>query len=90
VARDHLVRAVGLAFAWRRELLRTDHTVESVAQRAGLTATRVHSILTLTHLSPSVLRSVLTGALGSSVTLADLLRAAQHLDWSRQAQAIGA
>ncbi|MGE3109553.1 MAG: recombinase family protein [Phycisphaerales bacterium] len=90
VARDHLVRAVGLAFAWRRELLRTDHTVESVAQRAGLTATRVHSILTLTHLSPSILRSVLTGALESSVTLADLLRAAQHLDWSRQAQAIGA
>jgi DNA invertase Pin-like site-specific DNA recombinase len=90
VARDHLVRAVGLAFAWRRELLRTDSTVESVAQRAGLTATRVHSILTLTHLSPSILRSVLTGALGSTVTLADLLRAAQHLDWSRQAQAVGA
>lgn len=90
VARDHLVRAVGLAFAWRRELLRTDHTVESVAQRAGLTATRVHSILTLTHLSPSILRSILTGALGSTVTLADLLRAAQQLDWSRQAQAISA
>ncbi|MBX3392737.1 MAG: recombinase family protein [Phycisphaeraceae bacterium] len=85
VARDHLVRAVGLAFAWRRELLRTDHTVESVAQRAGLTATRVHAVLTLTQLSPVILRSILTGTLGATVTLADLLRAAQHLDWSRQA-----
>ena len=90
MARDHLVRAIGLAFAWRRELQRTDSTVESVAQRAGLTATRVHSILTLTQLSPAILRAVLTGTLGSSVTLADLLRAAQHLDWSRQAHAIGA
>lgn len=89
VARDHLVRAVGLAFAWRRELRRTDHTVELVAQRAGLTATRVHSILTLTQLSPPILRSILTGELGATVTLTDLLRAAQHLDWSRQAQAIG-
>lgn len=61
-----------------------------MAKQAGITATRVRSILTLTQLSPAILRSVLTGAIGSSVTLADLLRAAQHLDWSRQAQAIGA
>jgi site-specific DNA recombinase len=90
VARDHLVRAVGLAFSWQRELRRGDRTIESVAQRAGVSAGRVHSILTLTQLSPTILRSVLTGALGASVTLADLLRAAQQLDWSRQAQALGA
>lgn len=90
VARDHLVRAVGLAFAWRRELTRGDRTIESVAQRAGVSAGRVHSILPLAQLSPTILRSVLTGSLGSSVTLLDLLRAAQHLDWSRQAQALGA
>ncbi|NUQ66916.1 MAG: recombinase family protein [Phycisphaerales bacterium] len=90
VTRDHLVRAVGLAFAWHRELTRADRTIESVAVRAGVTAGRVHSILTLTQLSPTILRSVLTGSLGSSVTLLDLLRAAQRLDWSRQAQALGA
>ena len=90
VTRDHLVRAIGLAFAWQRELLRKDCTVASVAERAGIVPSRVHLILVLTHLSPAILRSVLTGTLGSSVTLADLLRAAQHLDWSRQAQAIGA
>jgi hypothetical protein len=90
VARDHLVRAIGLAFAWRCELLRTHTTVESVAQRAGLTAPRVHAMLNLTQLSPTILRSVLTGTLGASVTLADLLRAAKHLDWSRQSRALGA
>lgn len=90
VARPHLVRAVGLAFAWRRELLRTGCTIESVAQQAGITAGRVHSMLTLTQLSPAILRSVLTGALGGSVTLGDLLRASQQLDWSRQAQILSA
>ncbi len=90
VPRDHLVRAVGLAFAWRRELLRSDRTIESLAQQASITAPRVHSILTLTQLSPTILRSVLTGTLGTSISLADLLRAAQRLDWSHQANAIGA
>jgi site-specific DNA recombinase len=90
VPRDHLVRAVGLAFTWRRELLRSNRTIESLAQQAGITAPRVHSILTLTQLSPTILRSVLTGTLGASISLADLLRAAQHLDWSLQTKAIGA
>jgi hypothetical protein len=90
VPRDHLIRAVGLAFAWRRELLRSDRTIESLAQQAKITAPRVHSILTLTQLSPTILQSILTGTLGASISLADLLRAAQHLEWSRQAKSIGA
>lgn len=89
VPSEHLVRAVGLAFAWRRELLVSGGTIESIARCAGVVDTRMHAMLALTRLSPSILRAVLTGELGPSVTLADLMRAARHLDWSRQARLLG-
>ncbi len=88
VPREHLVRAIGLAFAWHRELLRTGATVESLAQQCGVTDARIHAILPLTQLSPAILRSVLNGTIGASLSLVTLLRAADELDWSRQASVL--
>ena len=86
VPREHLLRAVGSAFAWRRELLRSDCSITSIAQEAGVARARVQALLTLTQLSPLILRAILTGELGLSISLEDLIGAAQHLDWSRQAR----
>ncbi|TVQ61271.1 MAG: recombinase family protein [Phycisphaerales bacterium] len=86
---DHLVRAIGLAYAWRRDLLEPGATIDAVAQRAGVAPSRLHAMLPLTQLSPAVLRAVFTGTLSSSTTLADLQRTARDLEWSRQAQALG-
>lgn len=86
VPREHLVRAVGQAYAWRERLLRTGATVESIAQEAGVTDAHVHSILLLTQLGPAVLRTILGGTLHRRATLADLLATAERLEWSIQAQ----
>lgn len=84
-----LIRAIGFAFTWRRELLKTGRSITSVAREAGVTRARVNSLLMIAQLSPSLLRSALQGELGTSISLEDLIRAAHHLDWSRQAQHLG-
>ena len=63
VPQPHLVRALGLAFGWHRELLRTDVTIESIAKREKVTAGRVRYLLHLARLGPEVVRAVLTGRL---------------------------
>ncbi|MDX9912936.1 MAG: recombinase family protein [Phycisphaerales bacterium] len=88
-ASPHIARAIGQAYAWRDELLRTGKTIESLATTLGITAGRVHAMLSLTRLGPSVLRAALTGNLPPSTSLADLLRAAKDLDWEVQQRALG-
>lgn len=87
--RVHLVRAIGTAFAWHNELKRTGVTIESLARRCGLSDARVHVLLPLAQLSPELLRAVLRGTLGFTVTLGDLLRVAGNLRWASQAREIG-
>ncbi len=86
VPRDHIVHAVGLAYAWQRELMATGSTIEAVARRAGLSPGRVHHLLRLTQLGPAALRAILTGSVAPSVTLKDILLTADRLDWSRQSE----
>ncbi len=87
--RTHLVLAIGQAFSWRKELLRTGGTVEALAQPSGHTVSRAKQILTLTQLAPEVLRATLGGELPSSVTLNDLIAASRDHDWKHQAAALG-
>jgi hypothetical protein len=84
VAREHLIRAIGLAFAWHQELVHSSCSFDSIAERAGVSIARIHGLLNLTRLNPAILRSALTGSLASTVTLADLASAAQHFSWPRQ------
>lgn len=59
-----------------------------VATQAGMTAPRVSYLLHLTRLGPTVVRAVLTGTIDEQVTIKDLHKAADHLDWSLQAAAL--
>lgn len=88
IPQEHLVRAIGQAFAWRREVVKGRATIEAVAKAAGLRPGRVSHLLHLTRLSPTIIRAILTGAVGARITLRDLHAAADHLDWSLQAAAL--
>ncbi len=84
-----LVRAIGQAFAWRADLLRTGDTLESLAARSHQSATRVKQILVLTQLSPRILRAALTAGLPPRLTVNDLIESAQRLQWSQQETLLG-
>ncbi|CAN5860947.1 hypothetical protein BH11PLA1_BH11PLA1_18420 [soil metagenome] len=84
VPRDHIVRAIGLAFAWREELLRSGVTIRALAKRQRVTGQRVLLLITLTQLSPAILRAALAGTLPPSVALNDLVRVGRQLCWTKQ------
>lgn len=83
-----LVRAIGQAYGWLDDIRKRGQTIEEVAAQAGLTAPRVSYLLHLTRLGPAVVRAVLTGTIDEQVTIKDLHKAADHLDWSLQAAAL--
>ncbi len=61
---------------------------DGVGGVAGVSESRIHARLTLTHLGPPVLRAILNGNLSPRVNLKDLIAAAASLDWHRQAAAL--
>jgi len=83
---EHVRHAIGRAFAWHDELIRTGMSIRKLAGKVGLTDSRVDHILLLNRLSPSILRLALQGKLPPHVGLKDLMQAAMHLDWARQAR----
>jgi len=89
VPQPHLVRALGQAFAFHRQLLRNSTTIEAVAKAANVTPARIVFLLQLTRLSPTIIQAVLTGRVPSSVSVLGLQRAAKHLDWSVQQATFG-
>lgn len=89
VAKRHIAEAIGLAYAWHRELERPGATFESVAKAYGVADSWVHSLLALTQLSPDILGRALSGTLGISTSLTDLLRAGACVDWHEQRKQIG-
>jgi hypothetical protein len=89
VPNAHLVAAIGEAFAWRAELLKTGGTIEALAAQVNQSVANVKQRLHLTCLSPAALRAVLTGTLPARVTVHDLIEAGRRLDWSQQASALG-
>jgi hypothetical protein len=88
-AHPQLVLAIGQAFAFRADLLRTGDTVESIAGRNGYSAARIKQLLMLTQLSPRILRAALTAGLPPRLTVSDLIEAAQQLDWRQQKMLLG-
>ncbi|MEQ9461305.1 MAG: hypothetical protein RIG82_10170 [Phycisphaeraceae bacterium] len=86
--KPHLVNAVGLAYRWLEELTSTEATSKDYAEKIGINPRRLQKLLPLTYLSPRVLKAILTGTLSPRITLEDLLRVAEDLDWNRQHQAL--
>ncbi|MFO0858271.1 MAG: recombinase family protein [Phycisphaerales bacterium] len=88
-AHPQFVLAIGQAFAWRADLLRTGEAIESIARRTRHSVARVKQLLTLTQLSPRVIRAALTAGLPPRLTLNDLIETAQQLDWRQQERLLG-
>ncbi|MEQ9207309.1 MAG: recombinase family protein [Phycisphaerales bacterium] len=87
--RQHLVEAIGLAYRWHDELIKSGLQIRVFAKEQGIARSRILQLLPLTQLSPEVLRHALAGTLPSSITLDDLLTASKQLDWDRQAAELG-
>ncbi len=89
IAKRHIAEAIGLAYAWHRELERPGATFESVAKAYGVADSWVHSLLALTQLSPDILGRALSGTLGAGRSLTDLVRAGKSHDWPLQQRHLG-
>lgn len=88
-AHPHLVHALGQAFLWRAELLRTGDSMDVLAARRRVSASQVKKLLGLTNLSPRIIRAALTAGLPPRVSVNDLVEAGQHLEWPRQEARLG-
>ncbi len=88
-AHPHLVQALGQAFLWRTELLRTGDTMDVLAARRRVSASQVKKLLGLTNLSPRIIRAALTAGLPPRVSVNDLVEAGQQLEWPRQEARLG-
>lgn len=87
--KQHIVDAIGLAYHWHNDLLKTGLSIRDYAAANGLGRTRIIKLLPLTQLGPDILKRALAGTLPSSITLNDLLTAAKQLDWDRQTAELG-
>ena len=85
----HIVDAIGLAYRWHDELVKTGENICAFARRIDVGESRVHKVLPLTYLSPDLLSRALHGELSPWLTLGDLLDAASQLDWAAQRQHLG-
>ena len=81
-----LAKAVVQGRSWWRELqLKTDMTIEDLAQREGVTAAYVVRIVRLAFLSPSTLKSIIDGTLPAHLTVKRLCAPnAVGARWDRQ------
>ena len=83
--KDHIVTAIGHAYHWQQRLTQENLTIPELANRLNVSNSLIRKYLPLTNLSPQILKCALTGNLPPSRTLLNLLSAAQHLDWQKQA-----
>lgn len=86
---QHIVDAIGLAYRWYNDLLKSNQQLAAYAASSGVGESHLRKLLPLTRLSPGILKQALTGTIPSRITLDDLLAAARQLDWSLQASALG-
>ena len=71
------------------ELLSSGCTIANLAQRVGVSGSRIRKLLPLTHLGPDVLKAALKGYLPPSVTLDDMHETAKDFDWAKQSKSLG-
>lgn len=86
---QHIVDAIGLAYRWHDELIKSGLQIRAFAKEHGIARSRMMQLLPLTQLGPEVLRNALAGTLPSTVTLEDLREASKQLDWGRQVVELG-
>ncbi|MEM6332257.1 MAG: recombinase family protein [Planctomycetota bacterium] len=87
--KPHIVHAIGRAYAWLEILDSEGISVLKLARREGLRQSHVYKMLRLVLLGPPVLEAALRGDLPPRVSLDDLLKAADQLDWQHQASQLG-
>ena len=87
--KDHIVQAIGNAYRWRKSLTEENLTLIQLAKQLGISASQIRKYLPLINLGPALLKKALSGTLPPSLTLTNLLAAAQHLDWQHQAAFLG-
>jgi hypothetical protein len=87
--RQHIVDAIGLAYRWHDEIIKSSLAIRPFAKEQGIARSRIMQLLPLTQLGPDVLKHALAGTLPSSITLDDLVLASKQLDWDRQASELG-
>ena len=87
--KGHIVDAIGLAYSWNDQIIKSTLHIEAFARAQCVSRTRVRKLLPLTQLGPDVLRHALAGTLPSTITLDDLLTASKQLNWDRQAAELG-
>jgi len=82
--KDHIVRAIGNAYSWHQTLMQSGVTIKDLAKNCNVSRNLIHKYIKLTHLGPDIIKRALTGTLPPSLTLANLLDAAEHWDWKSQ------
>ncbi len=79
-----MVEAIGRAYRVHEKLLKSGQPASALARELNINSTRLYKALSLTHLSPKILRRALDGSLPPRTTMRDLYRAAESLDWDKQ------
>ena len=82
--KDHIVIAIGRSYRWRERLMEPGMSINKLAEEEGCCGQFFYKYLRLINLSPDLLKLALTGHLPPRITLIDLLKAADHLDWQAQ------
>jgi len=80
----HMVDAIGRAYRVHEKLLKSGQPPSALARELNINSTLLYKALSLTHLSPQILRRALNGTLPPRTTMRDLYRAAGQLDWQKQ------
>lgn len=83
-AKDHIVTAIGRSYRWRERLMEPGMSINQLAEQEGCSRQFFYKYLRLINLGPDLLKLVLAGHLPPRITLIDLLKAANHLDWQAQ------
>ncbi|MAO22305.1 MAG: hypothetical protein CMJ35_14215 [Phycisphaerae bacterium] len=89
VPQQHIVDAIGQAYRWHNELIRSGTTIRAYAEQHQIARSRMIELLPLTQLGPEPLHHALAGKLPSTITLDDLISASKRLDWDLQASELG-
>ena len=82
--KDHIVTAIGRSYRWRERLMKPGMSINKLAEEEGCCGQFFYKYLRLINLGPDLLKMALTGHLPPRITLIDLLKAADHLDWQAQ------
>lgn len=79
-----MLEAFRRAYRIRERLLKSGAPASALARELNINSTLLYKTLSLTHLSPQILRHAMYGMLPPRTTMRDLYRAAESLDWRKQ------